>query len=196
MEELERYVTYALALLFRNLQREFGWPRAILITLLVAVGIAVAGILLRFTVEVAKRLIETWPRGLSHTKGMVTLGVLSTLGVLVATMDMPYSYYMLLRVLVCLTSLVALAKARMTHLEVWQWVFGVIAALYNPFLPVHLGDKGLWTLLNFVTVAAFWFGEYKIAAGFAWRARVPSAQGAHGEIAAPSAIEPKSMNSR
>jgi hypothetical protein len=62
--------------------------------------------------------------------------------------DMPYSFYMLLPVLVCLTAVVAFTKARKARLEFWKWAFGVIAALYNPFVPVHLGDKDLWTIVN------------------------------------------------
>ena len=167
MEELERFITYALSSLFLYLQKEFGTSRAVLVTIGMAIAVGIAVGLIAFTLALAKRLIEMWPRGSSHIKGMATLGVLSTLGVLLATMDMPYSFYMLLRVLVCLTSLVVLAKARTAQLELWQWVFGVIAAFYNPFLPVRLGDKGLWTLLNFVTVATLWVGEYKIAAALA-----------------------------
>jgi len=163
-EALERSLAYAVGGLFDGLQREFGWWKVILIILGISVGLMIAAALARMTLELGKVLVKTWPRASREVRGFVILAVLSTVGVLLALAEMPYSYYMMLRVLVCLTSVVALAKARKTHLELWQWVFGVIAALYNPFLPVHLGDKDLWALINFVTVVLFWSGEYRIAA--------------------------------
>ena len=35
------------------------------------------------------------------------------------------------------------------------WVFDFFALLYNPFIPIHLGSKGLWVVVNLVTAGVF-----------------------------------------
>ena len=33
---------------------------------------------------------------------------------------------------------------------------GGLAVLYNPVLPIYLGEKGLWIIANIATVVLFW----------------------------------------
>ena len=75
---------------------------------------------------------------------------------LVALIPWPYWYYNLLR-------LAVFAVSVWIAYEQWQnddsfsgWVvaFGLIALLYNPFLPVHL-TREIWSVLNFGTAALF-----------------------------------------
>lgn len=87
---------------------------------------------------------------------MRALVLVSTLAVLLAMLDMPWSYYRLLRVVLCLTGVVGFVAARRAGLEPWMWFHGVAAVLYNPVLPVELGEKALWTVLNLVTVVGGW----------------------------------------
>lgn len=87
---------------------------------------------------------------------MRALVIVSTLAVLLALFDMPWAYYRLLRVVLCLTAVVGFVAARRSGLETWMWFHGVMAVLYNPILPVELGAKALWTVLNLVTIAGDW----------------------------------------
>ena len=80
----------------------------------------------------------------------------------IALFEMPYSYYMLLRVITCATCVYSAVKFKT---EWTKWIFGVFAVLYNPVLPVHLGDKDLWSTINFTTAAYMWvalFAEIKL----------------------------------
>lgn len=72
--------------------------------------------------------------------------------------EWPYSYYMLMRFVVCIvavhTAYVACERARTASTQQWRgkqqrwmWAFGVTALLFNPFLPVRL-DRGTWALLD------------------------------------------------
>ena len=76
---------------------------------------------------------------------------------LVAPGDWPYSYYTALRVVVCLFA--ALFAFSAIQIEPGNWtkfIVGgnvVIALLYNLFLPVHLGNKDVWSGVNLATVA-------------------------------------------
>lgn len=56
----------------------------------------------------------------------------------------------------CGVSLFFMFGARLV-LEDWQrWVLGGFAVLYNPVLPIQIGDKGIWEVLNVATVISFW----------------------------------------
>ena len=76
-----------------------------------------------------------------------------TLLFIIAFLDMPYGYYMLLRLA---TSAVCVYSAVKFKTEWVRWVFGVLAVLYNPILPVHLGDKEIWGIVNIATIAYMW----------------------------------------
>lgn len=65
---------------------------------------------------------------------------------------------MLLRVIACATCVYSAVKFKT---EWAKWIFGVLAVLYNPVLPVHLGDKGLWSIINLASIAYMWIALYK-----------------------------------
>lgn len=71
--------------------------------------------------------------------------------------DLEYWYYMLLRIGICGSAiLLALMLRRARHPIAIATLAGV-ALLYNPLLPVRLGDKSVWIAINLATVAFFWF---------------------------------------
>lgn len=67
--------------------------------------------------------------------------------------DLFDGYYMLLRLL---TSGVCLYSAVKFKTEWAKWIFGGLTVLYNPVLPVHLGDKEIWDVINIATVIYMW----------------------------------------
>ncbi len=74
----------------------------------------------------------------------------------IGLLPMPYEYYTLSRLVVCVGALyftVSFIKGKKIESA---WIFGAIAALYNPIFQIHLGDKGLWTIVNIVTAILFW----------------------------------------
>lgn len=83
--------------------------------------------------------------------------LVAAVAVAVGFANLPYGYYMLLRLFLCGVSLFLLFGTRLS-LEHWQrWCLGGFAILYNPVLPIWIGDKGLWEVLNVATVIFFWF---------------------------------------
>lgn len=89
---------------------------------------------------------------------MLALALASTIMVALGLLDMPYGFYTLLRIVLCLTGAVGFAAARGRHDATWPWVYVVIAVVYNPVMPVHLGDKGLWVGVNLLTLVFVWVG--------------------------------------
>jgi len=66
----------------------------------------------------------------------------------------PYGYYQLLRLVVCGAS-VYIAFIAYNWQKVWAvWLFGFIALLFNPFIPIHL-SRELWQPIDVICAIAF-----------------------------------------
>lgn len=87
--------------------------------------------------------------------------VLSTIFVMLGLVKLPYSYFMLLRIVLCITAALGVKRAREAKNNNWVWVYAILAVLYNPVLPVHIGDKSVWAVVNIATVVIFWVGLSK-----------------------------------
>lgn len=75
---------------------------------------------------------------------------------------MPYGYYFLSRLVVFVCAIYFAIQLNDQSDTTWVWIFGFLALLYNPFIPIHLGSKGLWIIVNIATVALFLFKKDKI----------------------------------
>jgi hypothetical protein len=74
--------------------------------------------------------------------------IVATAGLLVALFPMPYSYYMALRIVIFSAATLGAIRGR------WSGVFWVVAALYNPFIPVH-ATRSIWAALNVAAALVF-----------------------------------------
>ena len=92
---------------------------------------------------------------------MIVLAAASTLAVALGLFRMPFGYYTLLRAILCLTSVVDFAAARRRAGNLWMWTYGVLAVIYNPILPLKLGDKTLWIGLNLISLVCVWAGALR-----------------------------------
>ena len=64
----------------------------------------------------------------------------------------PYSFYTLLRWICCPVFAYSAFAAHERDRVVWVWIFGVLAALYNPIFRVHL-HRSTWIRVNWFTMA-------------------------------------------
>jgi hypothetical protein len=73
-----------------------------------------------------------------------------------------YGYYMLLRVVVTAAAalLTAFAYQRTSTFSVWIGLFLVVAAVFNPIVPLHL-TRGAWSILN-IAAAALFVGHFVV----------------------------------
>ena len=83
-------------------------------------------------------------------------GVVAIILLLLSFLDWPYGYYTFLRFAI---TGVAIYYIYCLHLkEKWQtfwfWALMVIGILFNPFIPILLGDKSVWGIID-VIVATF-----------------------------------------
>ena len=82
--------------------------------------------------------------------------IIASVLLLLSFFDWPYGYYTFLRVVVTIVAiyyiywLYSLAKLQ----NIWFWGLIVIGILFNPIIPIHLGDKTIWGIID-VIVAVF-----------------------------------------
>ena len=84
--------------------------------------------------------------------GLITV---ASIAVAVGLLPMPYGYYVLLRLFLCGVSLYYMTRPSGVR-DAEKWVLAGLAVLYNPLVPVELGSKPLWSIINVSTVAWFW----------------------------------------
>ena len=59
----------------------------------------------------------------------------------------PYSYYTILRFVVCGVTGYGVYFAAQLEKNGWAWAFGIIALLFNPIIPIHL-DRETWAFID------------------------------------------------
>jgi hypothetical protein len=84
------------------------------------------------------------------------LVIAAAVAVAIGLLPMPYSYYMLLRLSLCGVSVYYIVSVPGVR-DGEKWVLGGLAVLYNPLIPVVLGSKPLWSVINVATVGYFWW---------------------------------------
>ena len=80
--------------------------------------------------------------------------IVAAVVLLAALRDWPYSYYQLLRFIVCGVS-VYISFIAYSWKKLWAtWLFGIIAVLFNPVAPIHL-SRDLWQLIDVICTSLF-----------------------------------------
>ena len=79
---------------------------------------------------------------------IVGCGVLFGIGLL----PMPYGFYTLSRLGVCAVCVYVAVRANGLGRVGWAWVLGATAVVYNPLVPLRLGSKPMWTMVNATTL--------------------------------------------
>lgn len=84
---------------------------------------------------------------------MIALWLIPAGMLLGALLHLPYGYYTLLRLVVCLTAAIIAFQSWPKH-QAWAIAFGVVALLFNPLIIVAL-DRETWAPID-VAVAAMY----------------------------------------
>jgi len=66
----------------------------------------------------------------------------------------PYSYYTLLRWVICCVAIYGIYFSSEMNKTGWIWIFGPIALLFNPVFPVHL-SREIWRFVDIGTAVLF-----------------------------------------
>ena len=74
----------------------------------------------------------------------------------IGILPMPIGYYTLSRLVVCAAALYFAHNFYKKKDNTNLWIFGFIAVLYNPIIPVYLYEKAIWTVINLITIFLFY----------------------------------------
>lgn len=100
------------------------------------------------------------PEGLRPDLDIVKwVWIVPGVALLIAVLEMPYGYYELLRVLIAGFATYFAWKeyeGNAKTVNSFVWIFGVIAVLFNPFLPINLA-KEIWIIINVATAVYFFW---------------------------------------
>ena len=75
---------------------------------------------------------------------------------LLAVVDLPIGYYTFLRIVVTIGAVAVVIKEIENGINAWVVIFGLMAVLFNPLIPIYLNDKSAWMLID--VIAAIIFG--------------------------------------
>ena len=80
----------------------------------------------------------------------------------VGLLPMPYGYYTMSRIIVCLSSIYFSYKSNEQKNVLISWIFIIIAILYNPIIPIYFNDKFIWIGINIPTALMFYLNRKNI----------------------------------
>jgi len=82
------------------------------------------------------------------------LRIIAAIFLFVAIGNFPYSYYIILRFIICGVSICGIWYAYKVRKFLWLWVFSAIAVLFNPIIPIHL-KKEAWIIVDLAVIIIF-----------------------------------------
>ena len=88
----------------------------------------------------------------------IASGILLLLGI---PYGWPYSYYIFLRWFIFVAAIITAIGFGKSKLTGWAIVFGALAFLFNPIIPVYL-NKSSWVLIDFVSAILFFLAAYSV----------------------------------
>lgn len=69
--------------------------------------------------------------------------------------DLPIGYYTLLRIVVTIGAVAAVVIEFKNGLNTWVIIFGLIAILFNPLIPIYINDKSAWMPIDIISGIIF-----------------------------------------
>ena len=80
--------------------------------------------------------------------------IISIIMLFLAILPFPYGYYMLIRLVICVTAIYVAYNAKNLNKQSWMWTMGFIALLFNPIILIPF-DRVTWSLVDLVVAILF-----------------------------------------
>ena len=74
---------------------------------------------------------------------------------MIALAPLPIGFYTLLRIVVTIGAVAAIISEVDKGINSWIVVFGLIAILFNPLIPIYLGNKDAWMPIDLIAAVLF-----------------------------------------
>lgn len=82
------------------------------------------------------------------------LRLISSVLLFLAIGNHPYSYFIVLRWIVFLSSLYSGWLVSKMQQHNWSWIFFIVGILFNPIFPVYL-DRSTWQIIDIIVAVIF-----------------------------------------
>lgn len=86
---------------------------------------------------------------------MKTLLLISAGLLFLSLAPLPIGFYTLLRIVITIGAVAVIIQEIDNGLNTWVIIFGLIAILFNPIIPVYLGDKDVWVPIDIIAGILF-----------------------------------------
>ena len=73
----------------------------------------------------------------------------------IALLPISGGFYILVRIIVTICAIAATIQNSSNVINIWSMIYGGMAILFNPLFPVYLHDKGVWIMIDILTIALF-----------------------------------------
>ena len=85
---------------------------------------------------------------------LIIPGAIAAVMLLGALGSWPYGYHTLLRWVTCAVAVIFAVRGKTLNLMWSTWMFGFVALLFNPIVPVHL-SRQVWQPIDVITAVLF-----------------------------------------
>ena len=73
----------------------------------------------------------------------------------IALLPISGGFYTLVRIIVTIGAVAATIQNSSNGINIWSIIYGSMAILFNPLIPVYLHDKGAWVMINIIAIILF-----------------------------------------
>ncbi len=91
---------------------------------------------------------------------LIVFKAVAVLLLLWAFTDHPYSYYQILRWVVCGFTAYCAYLAYEKKDNTWTWIFSIIAVLFNPIVPFYF-ERETWQIIDVITAVIIFVSIFK-----------------------------------
>lgn len=81
---------------------------------------------------------------------------------LLGLLPMPFGFFILLKLIVSAGALYFAVNFHKQGDNFKVWIFGFVVVLYNPIIPIPLGSKALWIIINIPTIYYFYINRNQL----------------------------------
>jgi hypothetical protein len=73
----------------------------------------------------------------------------------IALLSISGGFYTLVRIIVTIGAVAATIQNSSNGINIWSIIYGGMAILFNPLVPVYLHDKGAWVMIDIIAIILF-----------------------------------------
>ena len=73
----------------------------------------------------------------------------------IALLSISGGFYTLVSIIVTIGAVAATIQNSSNGINIWSIIYGGMAILFNPLVPVYLHDKGAWIMIDIIAIILF-----------------------------------------